>query len=447
MKLCDSLTQPADVQAVDAGTTATGVTASGSQQQCVKLYDSLRQPAHVRAVNADANADADAGADAGHDAVIDLTAEDGSAQEVEKASDALPRDTAGAGLHGIVDRANAVLLSLKEETTLHDNLPVQASWSRHLPVQASWSGHLPTQASWSGQLPTQASWPGHLPIQASGSAKDTEQTSSCYHSVYQTALRMMNAQLQGQAALRMMHAQLPSQAALQMVNTQLPGQAALQMMNAQLQGQAALRMMAVQLQGQVSSSGQSTVQGLTQAGSRGPIDAQSSSLSQLNGLMLNQAISQAAAYAVVCRQIPNAGLSGGMVFQMPNQAVGQTEAPVQLPSQAVRQTEAPVQQTEAAACASPSVQSPKQALSQPPQVTQLPHQATASQQPSHQLPNSGPNPQQPSEPLPNQALEVGSDVEDLCMLCAYGMDLAAAFGCLLDQLQDWPGTLQCSSVM
>ena len=31
-------------------------------------------------------------------------------------------------------------------------------------------------------------------------------------------------------------------------------------------------------------------------------------------------------------------------------------------------------------------------------------------------------------------------MEDLCMLCAYGMDLAAVVGCLLNQVDTWPGT-------
>lgn len=34
-------------------------------------------------------------------------------------------------------------------------------------------------------------------------------------------------------------------------------------------------------------------------------------------------------------------------------------------------------------------------------------------------------------------------MEDLCMLCAYGMDLAALLGCLLNQVDTWSGTARC----
>ncbi len=34
------------------------------------------------------------------------------------------------------------------------------------------------------------------------------------------------------------------------------------------------------------------------------------------------------------------------------------------------------------------------------------------------------------------------DVTDLCMLCAYGMDLVAVTSCMLQQVENWPGTHQ-----
>ena len=98
---------------------------------------------------------------------------------------------------------------------------------------------------------------------------------------------------------------------------------------------------------------------------------------------------------------------------------------------------------------------------------QLPIQATAPQQLSQHLPklvpkqeatgatlldqealckaDSRPLPTQASlshqspRQLPKQAVEMGSEAVDECMLCAYGMDLAAVLGCLLEQIQDWPG--------
>ena len=50
-----------------------------------------------------------------------------------------------------------------------------------------------------------------------------------------------------------------------------------------------------------------------------------------------------------------------------------------------------------------------------------------------------PDQAQASGLLLHQAFAVGEEVEDLCMLCAYGMDLAAALGCLLEQMEKWPG--------
>ena len=45
-----------------------------------------------------------------------------------------------------------------------------------------------------------------------------------------------------------------------------------------------------------------------------------------------------------------------------------------------------------------------------------------------------------SNRVPDQATLGDKEVEDLCMLCAYGMDLAAVISCMLQQVEKWPGT-------
>lgn len=105
----------------------------------------------------------------------------------------------------------------------------------------------------------------------------------------------------------------------------------------------------------------------------------------------------------------------------------------------------------------------------PPQAAgvQLPSQATELQQLSEHLPDLVPKQEAGDATLPNQdasceadsrtltnqastsqqspvteAVKMGSDADEQCMLCAYGMDLAAVLGCLLEHTQDWPG-VQC----
>ena len=74
----------------------------------------------------------------------------------------------------------------------------------------------------------------------------------------------------------------------------------------------------------------------------------------------------------------------------------------------------------------------------------LPNQDASCEADSRTLPNqaSGITSQQSPQQLPTEAVKMGSDAEEQCMLCAYGMDLAAVLGCLLEHMQDWPG-VQC----
>ena len=51
-----------------------------------------------------------------------------------------------------------------------------------------------------------------------------------------------------------------------------------------------------------------------------------------------------------------------------------------------------------------------------------------------------------SNRVPDQAMLDDEEVEDLCMLCAYGMDLAAVISCMLQQVEKWPGTQSHSTV-
>ena len=72
----------------------------------------------------------------------------------------------------------------------------------------------------------------------------------------------------------------------------------------------------------------------------------------------------------------------------------------------------------------------------------LPNQDASCEADSRTLPNQASTSQQSPQQLPTEAVKMGSDAEEQCMLCAYGMDLAAVLGCLLEHMQDWPG-VQC----
>lgn len=76
------------------------------------------------------------------------------------------------------------------------------------------------------------------------------------------------------------------------------------------------------------------------------------------------------------------------------------------------------------------------------QLAGLPDQARLPE-PAHGDPSHAAAADASKQPEEEAQLEEGV-MEDLCMLCAYGMDLAAVASCLLNQVDNWPGTASLS---
>lgn len=210
---------------------------------------------------------------------------------------------------------------------------------------------------------------------------------------------------------------------------------------------------------------------------------QSAALYQLHAQALNQAVPQAAAntslpdeqeMAVGLPQLPVQAISQSAAPQLPHQAICQSLAfalkllgPISiqaLHSQLPNQAQAPLQHQQQlpSQAPKPGLQLPDQALTMQQAEQQLPDQAPPPEQLQQQAQEQLPDQDAASQHLQQQAQEqlldqdappqqevmtddlvdeevVTDDLEDLCMLCAYGMDLAAALGCLLEQVQDWAG--------